>query len=91
MMKRIALSPPQPRPYKKKTIRFLETKRHPLITRFLVFAKKKDGNKGLTYMANRQTKAKDFEGAGGPEDKAAQAANDRGGDNNVTVNTKNKN
>jgi len=53
--------------------------------------KEKKEKKGLTYMANRQTKAKDFEGAGGPEDKAAQAANDKGGDNDVTVNTKNKN
>lgn len=33
---------------------------------------------------DRQTKANDFEGVGGPEDKVRQAEADRPGDNDVT-------
>ncbi|KAM0712118.1 hypothetical protein Q7P37_011212 [Cladosporium fusiforme] len=34
----------------------------------------------------KQTKAADFEGTGGPEDKAAEAAANRGGDNDIRSN-----
>lgn len=36
----------------------------------------------------RQTKANDFEGAGGPEDKVKQAEIDRPGDQDVTGNVR---
>jgi hypothetical protein len=35
-----------------------------------------------------QTKAKDFEGVGGPEDKIAAAQTERGGDQDVVGNTR---
>lgn len=38
---------------------------------------------GDVLPSGRTTKARDFEGEGGPEDKAARARSDRGGDNDV--------
>ena len=39
-------------------------------------------------MCRRPTKAKDFEGVGGPEDKAAIDASNRGGDDDITSNVR---
>nr|XP_031861009.1 uncharacterized protein CI109_003369 [Kwoniella shandongensis]KAA5528081.1 hypothetical protein CI109_003369 [Kwoniella shandongensis] len=44
------------------------------------------GEKSKT--TGRQTKANDFEGVGGPEDKAKQAVEDRPGDDDVTANVR---
>lgn len=42
----------------------------------------------LTIYCYRQTKAGDFEGVGGPEDKLAAAQLERGGDDDVVGNTR---
>ena len=39
-------------------------------------------------LRNRQTKANEFEGTGGPEDKIDEAVRDRPGDDDVTANVR---
>lgn len=41
---------------------------------------------GINPTTGQPFKAGDFEGKGGPEDKAAQALEDRGGDNDIRSN-----
>ncbi|WVQ98379.1 hypothetical protein IAU59_005502 [Kwoniella sp. CBS 9459] len=45
-----------------------------------------EGGEEANKLTGRPTKANDFEGVGGPEDKAAQAVVDRPGDQDVTAN-----
>jgi hypothetical protein len=58
------------------------------LTRFKRKRGAKDHGESMLIRLYSQTKAKDFEGVGGPEDKIEAAQTERGGDQDVVGNTR---